>query len=378
MIRFGFPSIRLCEEDGGEGGDPGQGSVDQQAAPPPAKLSMQERIKAHLQSLEGKPAEAEGNDNGEVLAKPLAKPAVKAPPKPVPGAEEAAASAEGDEGDAGDDFTTFTELAERTGLTMDRLMDLAIPARVDGKEAKATLREMLKSYQLEGHLNTKLSTHASEVAAWKAEQQQLQQQHQQNLQRLDAGLQVAQRHLEGEFAQIDWNKLQQTDPVQYSQNFMAFQQRQAQLDQVAQQLGQERQTQTQQQQQQIAAHLQEQRQLLESKLPEWADEKTRKAALSDMIERGGKAYGYTAEEFGKLSDHRDFLVLNDALKWRALQDSKAEVVNKVRKAPALLKPGSAQSKQAQQGIAATEARSKLRKSGSVKHFAQALRAGGHV
>lgn len=370
--------------------DEGAGSgapaaTDQRATPRPAqsgeKPSVHDRLKAMMfgpeESAEGDADEADAD--GELPAKQAKK---AEQPKPA----KAQAEAEADDGDAaGDDqeasefaLSSIAELADQTGLGLDRILDLSHTIKAGDKETKASIREMLRSYQTSELLNSKLQTHASEVAAWKTQQQQEQAKFQQNLQRMDAGLQVAQRMLQGEFASVDWQQLQQADPAQYNQLFVGFQQRQAQLDHIAQQLGQERQTQQQQQAEQHKLWLQEQKQLLETRLPEWADKAKRDAAMKEIADVVGKEYGFDADHLSKLSDHRDFLVLNDALQWRKLQASKAQVMNKVRTAPKLLRPGATQSAEARRGAAVTEAKAKVRKSGNVRDAARALVAGGFV
>jgi len=270
---------------------------------------------------------------------------------------------EGDSADAEVELTSVTELAERTGLTLDRIMDLSIPTKIDGKEGSTTLRQALKNFQLDGHLSNKLKAHADERKAFEAQAQRLHADYQHKLQQVDAGVQIAQRMLQGEFASINWQELQQTDPATFNQHYVSFQHRQAMIDQVAKQIGDERQTLQQQQAQRQKEFKDEQFKLLESKVPEWADSKARTAEIKEMGEAFSEAYGVTADELNALVDHRDFLVARDALKWLKLQKSRPAVVNKVRQAPKLLKPGTSQSQAAQAQVAVSSARDQLRKSG---------------
>lgn len=345
---------------------------------------VQDRIRDFLfASDKRQPAEQsqgdESDDDAEVQghARQEAAPAKKAEkPQQQAGQESEAESA--DDADDSDAITSISELAERTGLGLDRILNMQHTLKSGDKETKASIREMLRSYQTSELLNSKLQTHASEVAAWKAEQAQHKQTQQQQLQKLDAGLQVAQRALQGKFNQVNWDQLQQSDPAQFAQTLLGFQQEQAMLSQIADQLGQERRSQESQQAEQHKAWLAEQKQLLEAKLPEWSDEKARKTAIQEIVEVGGKVYGFSAEDIGKLSDHRDFLVLSDAIKWQKLQASKAATLNKVRQAPKLLRPGTAQSQESRRGEAFAEAKNRAHKSGNVRDVAKALRAAGIV
>lgn len=305
--------------------------------------------------------DSQGGDAREAQTKePLQAPKA-APAQAVAAAE--VPDSEGDSADAEVELTSVTELAERTGLTLDRIMDLSIPTKIDGKEGSTTLRQALKNFQLDGHLSNKLKAHADERKAFEAQAQRLHADFQQKLQQADAGLQVLQRELQGDFADVNWQELRKTDPAAFNQHYVSFQHRQGLLDQLATQIGTERQTLQQQQAQQRKAFVDEQKNLLESKVPEWADSKARAAEIKEMSEAFSEAYGVTADELNALVDHRDFLVARDAMRWLKLQKSRPAVVNKVRQAPKLLKPGTSQSQAAQAQVAVSSARDQLRKSG---------------
>lgn len=270
-------------------------------------------------------------------------------------------------------YESLSELAEALGWDLDKVLDLEAATKIDGKEGKARLRDLLKSYQLEGHLNQKLMTHADEKKAFETERQTFMQQHQHKLQQLDAGLQVAQKLLEGEFAGVNWQDLQNTDPLSFNQQYVAFQQRQAQLNHIANQLGQERSKSQQQADAQAQSYLAEQSKLMESKIPEWADTKVRERDIADMAVIMNQTYGVTEQELKGLKDHREILIARDAWKWQKLQKSKPATLNKVKAAPKLLKPGSPQSRAAQDGLLLKQGRDKLRSTGKVSDAKPLLR-----
>jgi hypothetical protein len=264
-------------------------------------------------------------------------------------------------------FESIEELAEALGWEQDKLFSLAAKTKIDGKEGKATLRDLIKSHQLEGHLNQKLMTFAEEKKAFETERQTYTQQTQHKLQQLDAGVKIAQKLLEGEFAQVDWQGIQNEDPVAFAQKFASFQQRQAQINHVANLLGQEH---TQAQQQAAAqqqAYLQEQMRLLESKVPEWSSDDSRKKALNEMGSVFKESYGIPPEELGSVSDHRFLLVARDAWQWQKLQKAKPAVVNKVKTAPKLLKPGTPMSQATKSALQLNHDAQRLKESGKVRH-----------
>lgn len=336
------------------------------ASAPTPEVSIHDRLKAHLAPPSPTPGE---------VAKPVKAPEVAEKPAAAPEQaddDETEIETEAKQGDAQTDeqteasYESFSDLAEALGWDLDKIMDLEASTKIDGKEGKARLRDLIKSHQLEGHLNQKLMTQAEEKKAFETERQTYLQQTQHKLQRLDAGLQVAQKLLEGEFAQVDWQNLQTTDPLEFNQKYVAFQQRQAQLNQIANQLGQERQQGQQQAAQQQQAYLQEQMKLMETKIPEWADAKVRERDIADLAVVAHQAYGITKEEVESLADHRQVLVLRDAWKWQKLQKSKPATLNKVKTAPRLLKPGTTQSRAEQVVSSLKEGKDKLRQSGSLR------------
>lgn len=330
------------------------------------EVSIHDRLKAHL----APPSPTAGE-----VAKPVkAAPEVAEKPAAAPEQaddDETEIEAEAKQGDAQADeeaeasYESLSDLAEALGWDLDKIMDLEASTKIDGKEGKARLRDLIKSHQLEGHLNQKLMTHAEEKKAFETERQTYLQQTQQKLQKLDVGIQVAQKMLEGEFAGVNWQELQNTDPLQFAQQYTAFQQRQAQLNQIANQIGQERQQSEQQAAQQQQAYLQDQMKLMETKIPEWADSKVRERDIADMSVIAHQAYGITEQEIKGLTDHREILVLRDAWKWQKLQKSKPATLNKVKAAPRLLKPGTPQSRAEQVASSLKEGKAKLRQSGSL-------------
>lgn len=263
------------------------------------------------------------------------------------------------------EYSTVDELAEALGWDLDRLLGLDVKTKIDGKEGKQRLRDLIKSHQLEGHLNQKLMTHADEVKAFQTEKQNFIQTSQHKLQQLDVGVKIAQKMLEGEFAQVNWQELQNSDPLAFNQQYVSFQQRQAQINHVANLLGQERQQSQQAELQQQQSYLAEQMRLMETKIPEWTDQSRREKELTEIIPMVKDAYGISEQEVRGLKDHRELLILRDAWQWQKLQKQKPAVVNKVKTAPKLLKPGSSQSKAAINNLQLQAGRTRLKETGKV-------------
>lgn len=287
----------------------------------------------------------------------------------VEGQTEGEPTEDAQEEEAEANFQSVDELIEALGWEQDKLLGLEAKVKIDGKESTARLRDLIKSYQLEGHLNQKLMTHAEEKKAFETERQTFQQTTHQKMQQMDAALQVATRMLEGEYANVNWQELQATDRVEFNQKVLEYQQRQQALNHLAGIIGQERQKTEQQAAAQQAAYRDEQLKLLESKVPEWSTQAARQKAMAEMGPLFKEVYGIEPEELANVVDHRQLLMARDALQWQKLQKGKPTLTAKVKQTPKLLKPGTQQSKAANSSLQFQSARADLRKSGGKPSFA---------
>jgi len=274
--------------------------------------------------------------------------------------------------------TSLKELAETLGADIEDILGIDIPTKIDGKEGKARLRDLLKSYQLESHLNQKSMAFADERKAFEAQAQRTFSEHQQRAKQLEAAMQVGQRLLDGEFANVDWEQLQATDRLEFNQKVVEYQQRQQALQHLAGIIGQEKEQQAQQAAQQREAYKAEQLRLLESKLPEWTDKSKREADIKGMSEFLKESYGIPPEQLMAETNHALILIARDAWKWNQLQKQKPATLKQVKDAPKLLKPGTPQSRASQSDLAIKQARDRLRSTGKVSDAANALKRLGVV
>jgi len=332
--------------------------------------SITERIKASIfaepEAEKPKPAASEMVSKPVKLETEKAEPAAKAAEEEV----EAEAPTESEEAAPEEDaltaadLSTLDELSEATGLELDKLMDLSVKTKIDGKDGSVRLRDLLKSHQLEGHLNQKLMAHADEQKSFALKQQGWERERADKLIRMDAGYKTLERALAAEYADIDWQKLSAENPTEFNAKYVGYQQREAQLQDIGKLLGAEQQQHRQEMEARNAAYLKEQRSLLAAKVPEWSDQSRR---AKDRLELGEylKDKGMSLEDLDSVVDHRQILILKDAHAWHQLQKSKPSVLQKVRTAPKLLKPGTPQSRAAQEGFVAQKERDRLRSTGKV-------------
>lgn len=342
----------------------------------PATPSVHDRLKAilnHSSEAETDDSKASSGGVAPVVKKPAAeRPAPNeqvegddAPPEKDPEPE---ADDETDADDAQSEEAqpkSLKELADAIGWDIDKMSDLELPVKIDGKEGTARLRDLVKSYQLDGHINQKLQSFDNDRKSWETKRAEGDKQIVDRLLRLDAGVQTLERALEGEFNSIDWQKLANENPTEYNSKWVQYQGRYKVLTDIAAQIGQEQKQFQDAQQAKAQEYFAEQKKLLEAKVPEWTDTTRRQKDKADIVEYL-KTYGLSKEEFESVSDHRMLLVVRDALSWNKLQKAKPGTLNKVKAAPKLLKPGTTQSRAAKDALADQKDRGTLKQTGRVR------------
>lgn len=356
--------------------------MEQQAATPsggaegaPAP-SIHERIKAIASpqpEQHAEPASEGANPSDNALTEPVAESQA-----PEPAAQAAETEATESESDAQTlaQLSSLTELADATGLELDKLMDLDIATKIDGKEGKARLRDLIKSYQLEGHLTQKSMALAEERKAFEAEAQRKVAEYRDRVTQLSQAVGLAQRILDGEYAGIDWAELQRTDPLKFQSEYGAYKMRLDGIQGLAQQIAQENERAQAQQQAEYKAYLAEEMKQLDMKVPEWSDKSVRDKQITEMASALSEAYGVSEQELRSIVDHRQILIARDAAKWQALQKSKPAVVNKVKAAPKLVKPGTTKGSAEIAAARIAAERAQVRKTGSTQDAARLLKSIG--
>lgn len=110
------------------------------------------------------------------------------------------------------------------------------------------------------------------------------------------------------------------------------------------------------------------------KMPELKDG-TRLNSFVREIQQHGAAYEFTPQEIAQVGlDHRQVLVLRDAIAWRKLQASKSKAAAKVEGRPPVQRGGTRPTPQMQAARDSRAAMDRLRQTGSIKDGVAALLA----
>lgn len=163
-----------------------------------------------------------------------------------------------------------------------------------------------------------------------------------------------------EFKTIDWQSLETNQLLQYRQMLDTLKDQKAELEGSLSQKKAAFERNRQARQQEL---VQQGTLYLEKAIPGWNDQVAKEVALFAVTERG-----YSPEEL-EIYDPKRVVDLWEAMQYRKLQKTKPGVLNKARKAPPVIKPGSVDSAKATSQDKVQGLRDKVRKTGSVEDAA---------
>jgi hypothetical protein len=283
-----------------------------------------------------------------------AKPEPKAVEPPAAEAPQSDASALNDAADAeqppeeGDEpetpaseekvYASLEAFAKEHEVDFESLKSLGVETKVDGETKIVPLRDVIKSFQLESHVNNKSIEYSDKLRALENEKVEVRTALVQQIHQTKALFEDARAQLLGDYNQVDWNTLRVQNPGEFAALSTQYQQRLNQIDQRLVQVSQAQEAEKTRQAQEAAKLLPQQREKMLDAAPEWRDPAKFEADRKVILDYG-KQLGFSDAELGNINDYRYMLILRDAARGRALQASKPEVLKKVRAAPAMVRPG---------------------------------------
>ena len=237
-----------------------------------------------------------------------------------------------------DDDDQLAALAAELGLESDKLVlneegEILINLKVNGKTEQIDLKEAIAGTQFSKANDEKARTLAEERKTFESERQQVAEAYQQQLKQVQGLGEMLQNKLTQDFQSVDWDRLRVTDPAEWAAKQQEFAQRNQELQQAGQMLGQQMRAQ-QDQAAQVEAQerqqiLQHERQLMIDSNPGWADEAKMKSDLGEIVEYA-QASGFSDEELQDVIYSRHVNVLKKAM----LYDKGQTVASKkVKQAP---------------------------------------------
>jgi len=154
------------------------------------------------------------------------------------------------------------------------------------------------------------------------------------------------------------------DPIGYMQKNLEYEEQKANHDRQMAQLQQASQQNSVAQQNAKQAYLQEQMQILQKEIPDFADSTKASKLREQLVSTGKSQYGYTTEEISQISDYRAIKVLHDAMKYQDIISGKSKAKVKTQSANSVIKPGAKKMATPNAKIRSRQ-KAKLKDSGSI-------------
>ena len=230
--------------------------------------------------------------------------------------------------------------------------------KVAGQEFDVTLDELRNGYQRDADYRQKTEELSNQRKQFQSESEKQRLDYSQKLNELNQSLSVAQQDLNAEINSADLDKLYDEDPTEAARVERKLKKKQDALNQSIQQTQAE-------QKQQFETFLQDQQRKLVSKMPEFSDP-AKASSLKANMKNTLNNYGFNDQEVAQVYDHRIVMLVNDAMKYRSMQNSKPNLAKKISKPSKVFSSGVKQGKTELNQKARKEKFSRLRKSGSVK------------
>lgn len=249
------------------------------------------------------------------------------------------ASNEHDDTPEGDE-DGLSALAAELGLDADKLSvndddEIMVQLKVNGEVEHVSLKDAISQTQYRKANEQKATALAEQRKAFESERAQVAEAYQQQLQQVQGMGQMLEQKLMAEYQSVDWERLRVTDPAEWSAKQYEFQQRQQELNQAGQALGQQMRQAQEQQNEQLALErsklVEAERAIMLDQIPEWRDEEKMKGDLREIVEYA-QGIGFSDEELVEAVRSHHVQTLRKAM----LYDRGQTVVEKkARKAPKL-------------------------------------------
>ena len=247
---------------------------------------------------------------------------------------------------------------------------------INGEEHEVTFDELLRGYSRQSDYTRKTQElsndrkqmeslqqqYNSEVATIQAERQQYMESLNQIIANSSAGL--------DKFANLDWQSLKDTDPIEYVTKKEEFREAQEKVQGMQQEQYQAQQRHAEESKNMRSHILKEEHGKLAAAIPEWSEPEKQKKMATEIRDYAS-SQGFSAEEINSLIDHRSLLVLLKASKYDAMQ--KADVKSKkLKNKPRVIRSGTGRSKGEDSKSKHTAKMKRLRSSGHVDDAASIL------
>ena len=254
--------------------------------------------------------------------------------------------------------------------------DLLYAVTVNGAEQEVSLDELMKGYSRQSDYTRKTQEVSEQRKEFDAMKQNMAQEYQQIQAERQQYTQALQSLMEGnmagidKFANVDWEVLKETDPIEYVTRKEEFREAQEKVQNLQREQHMAQQRHHAQSQHEHRQMLQQETTALVTALPEWGDP-SKQPDIAKNIRSYATENGFTKEELDSLVDHRSILVLLKAQKYDQLQNSDVRG-KKLKNKPRVIRSGTGGDKKADSKSRRTAKMKRLRSSGHVDDAASIL------
>lgn len=234
--------------------------------------------------------------------------------------------------------------------------------KVDGEEVEVNLEELRNGYQRQADYTRKSQSLAEQRKAYEANLQAVTQEREQYSQLLGNMAQNQNAEL-SRYADIDWADLKDTDPMEYMEKRLEYQEAKEKISELQNERARVQQQNETDMGQMLQEKLQKEAELLSKALPEYTEPGS---TFKDEVRNYALNLGFSPQDIDGIADHRVILVLHKAM----MQDKVSKApVKKSKTAPKVVKAGTPQTKAQRSRRTVQAKRERLSKTGNQRDAA---------
>ena len=253
---------------------------------------------------------------------------------------------------------TSEEVSQEQTNEIQQEHDSTYKVKVAGQELDVTLDELKNGYSRDADYRRKTEELSYDKKQFMSESEKQRQNYSSKLNEANQLLSVAQQQLQTEINSSDLEKLYEEDPTEAARIEHRLRRKQEKLNQAMEKTQSE-------QRKQFEGFLSDQKKQLASKMPEFSDP-AKASQLASSMKTTLNNYGFNDQEISQVYDHRIVMLVNDAMKYRKMQNSKPNLAKKITKPGRVFSSGVKKDKAEINLTKRKEKLSRLKKTGNIK------------
>lgn len=264
----------------------------------------------------------------------LTDPPEGAPADPPEGSEGAEGTGEVEEVELStiDELSQWAaEVAPDADLSAETLLKLNVPLKVNGETSNVTIADLIENEQKRRGDESHLEDGKAKAKAMITEAAQHREEWQSNVAALGEMFKEVEAEIDRDTKSIDWNKLREDDPAEYSARKADVADRHDRIKQLKERatasIKKAASNAQQQQFQQLSTHIESERQKLVEAVPDFGD-KDKGPELKGKLAKDLMSRGFSESEIGQVFDHRLVVMAHDAMLHREAAAKKETVARK--------------------------------------------------